>query len=127
MELFFAKLFGLYFLIVGALIMIRRDSVMPAIIRFAHDRALLLIFAAIEIAAGIALVIAYPVVGPSLPGIISLIGYTLVIEGIFYLAAPALFIRTMIGYFNKPMWFLIGGFISIIAGIYLAGRGFGYF
>jgi hypothetical protein len=127
MELFFAKLFGLYFLIVGVLIMIRRDSVMPAIIRFAHDRALLLIFAVIEIAAGVALVIAFPVVGPSVPGIISLIGYTLIVEGIFYMAAPALFIRTMIGYFNKPIWFVIGGIISVIAGVYLAGKGFGYF
>lgn len=126
MELFFAKLFGLYFLIVGLLIMWRRESVMPAVIRFAHDRALLLIFSVIELAAGLALVIAYPVVSFSLPGVISLIGYALIVEGAFYLAAPTAFIRAMIGYFNKPMWFIIGGILSILAGIFLAGRGFGY-
>lgn len=127
MELFFAKLFGLYFIIVGSLIMLRRDSLIPAVIRFARDRALVLIFSALEIAAGLALVIAYPVVGSSVPGIISLVGYILVIEGMFYLAAPAAFMRAMIGYFNKPLWFVIGGFLSILAGIFLAGRGFGYF
>ena len=127
MELFFAKLFGIYFILVGSLIMLRRKSILPAVIRFAQDRALILVFSALEIAAGLAIVIAYPIVGNSVSGIISLIGYILVIEGVLYLAAPAAFIRTMIGYFNKPIWFVIGGFLSIVAGIFLAGKGFGYF
>ena len=127
MELFFSKLFGLYFLIIGALVTLRRDSIMPAVIRFAHDRAVLLVFSAIEIAAGLALVIMYPVVDTSVSGIISLIGYTLIIEGAFYFGAPAVFIRTMVGYFNKPIWFIIGGILSMVAGIFLAGKGFGYF
>lgn len=126
MELFFAKLFGLYFLVMGTLIMWRRDSLIPSIIRFANDRAVLLVFSVIEILAGLALVIAYPTVSLSVPGMVSLVGYMLIVEGVFYLAAPTKYIRGLVKYFSKPVWFIIGGVLSILAGIFLAGKGFGY-
>ncbi|HEX8591470.1 MAG TPA: hypothetical protein VF696_01835 [Candidatus Paceibacterota bacterium] len=128
MELFFAKLFGLYFIIIGAIIFVRRDAVMPTIARFADERALLLTIAVIEIIAGLGLILAFPgFTLPDLAGLISLIGYMLVIEGVIYLAAPAKTTRKFIGYFNKPVWYVIGGALSVFAGLYLAGKGFGYF
>ena len=128
MEVFFAKLFGLYFIVMGALILIRRDNVMPAVSRFAEERAFLLIIAVVEIIAGLGIIIAFPsFLLPGLSGWVSLIGYMLVVEGIIYLAAPADFVRRFIGYFNRPFWYVVGGILSMLAGIFLAGRGFGYF
>ena len=128
MELFFAKLFGLYFIIVGALILIRRDAIMPTVARFADERALLLTIATIEIIAGLGIILAFPgITFPDLAGIISVIGYMLVVEGVIYLAAPAKTVRKFMGFFNKPIWYAIGGALSVFAGLYLAGKGFGYF
>lgn len=127
MDIFFAKLFGLYFIVIGLLILWRRDALMPAVTRFSQDTGLLLIFSCLEIAAGLALVVAYPAVSLSIPGAISLVGYMLVVEGVIYLAAPARFIRSFIALFNKPVWFVVGGILSVFAGIYLTGKGFGYF
>ncbi|HEY0010640.1 MAG TPA: hypothetical protein VGB97_01850 [Candidatus Paceibacterota bacterium] len=128
MELFFAKLFGVYFIIMGVLILWRRDAVMPTIARFADERAFLFIIAVIEILAGLGLIFAFPgFTLPDLAGIISLIGYMLVIEGIIYLAAPAHVVKRFVGYFNRPIWYVIGGILSVFAGMYLAGKGFGYF
>ena len=127
MELFFAKLFGLYFIIVGAIILVRRDTIMPVIRRVSQERAFLLIISVVEIAAGLAIILAFPVVALDLPGLISLIGYMLLVEGIIYLAAPARVIQRFIGYFNRPFWYVIGGVFSVAAGLYLAGKGFGYF
>jgi len=128
MELFFAKLFGLYFIITGVVIMIRRDNVMPAVSRFAEERALLLVIAIVEILAGLGLILAFPgFTLPDLAGWISVIGYMLVVEGLIYLAAPAAFTKRFIGYFNRPLWYVIGGALSVAAGLYLAGKGFGYF
>lgn len=125
MELFFAKFLGLYFLIMGVLILMRRKAVMPAIKDLLKNRALLLILAVVEIAAGIALVLAFPVVSLTVPGIVALVGYMMVIEGILYLAAPAKFVQKFIGSFNRPWWYVVGGSGAIIAGVYLAGYGFG--
>lgn len=125
MELFFAKLFGLYFVIVGAIILVRRKAIMPAVQDLAQNRALMLVMAVIEIAAGLALVVAYPTVSTTLTGVISLVGYMMLVEGVLYLAAPARVVRKFIAYFNRPAWFIMGGIGSIIAGLYLAGLGFG--
>ena len=93
MEIFFAKLFGIYFIIVGTIILIRRRSVIPTVKDLLGNKALLLTLASIELAAGIALVLEFPTVSPGVPGIISLVGYMMVIESIFYFAAPSRFVQ----------------------------------
>lgn len=127
MELFFAKLFGLYFIIVGVIVLVRRDTIMPVLRRMSQERAFLLILGVVEVAAGVGLVIAFPRVSLDVPGIISLVGYMMLVEGIMYLAAPTTFVRRLITKFNRPIWYVLGGLFSIGAGIYLAGNGFGYF
>jgi len=126
MDLFFAKLFGLYFILVGAIVLVRRDTIMPVLRRFSQERAFLLILGVVEIAAGLGLILAFPGITFDLAGLISLIGYMLLVEGVIYLAAPAKSVRRMIGYFNRPTWYVVGGILSIVAGLYLARAGFGY-
>ena len=127
MEIFLAKLFGMYFILMGVIMLLRRRSIIPAIRDFASNAGLRVVIGAIEIIAGLALVINYSVVSLSVPGIISLVGYMMVIEGILYMSMPAKFVQSFIRSFNKPVWYHAGGAIAIVAGIYLAGTGFGYF
>lgn len=127
MELFLTKLFGLYFIIAGAVMLIRRKSIIPAIREFAANRGLRFIVATFELVAGLALVITYPVVALDIPGAFSLIGYMMVIESLLYMAMPSATVQKVIRVFNRPTWFISGGLAAVAGGIYLAGTGFGYF
>lgn len=125
MELFLAKLLGLYFIIVGSLILIRRKNVMPAVSDLLNNRGLIMVIGVLEIVAGLALVLAYPVLTLDLKGILAVIGYMMVIEGIVYLAMPYKKTQKMIKYFNKPWWYLSGGLVAVVIGVYLTLAGFG--
>jgi hypothetical protein len=127
MEIFLAKLFGLYFIVMGVIMMLRRRSIIPAIKDFASNTGLRFVIAAIELIAGLALVLGYPTVSFSVVGVISLIGYMMVIESIIYMSMPARFVQNFIRSFNKPVWYNAGGVLAIVAGAWLAGTGFGYF
>jgi hypothetical protein len=124
MEIFLAKLFGLYFLIIGIIILVRRKSVMPAVSELASNRPVLFALAIIEIGAGLALVLAYPTIQWSIEGIFAVIGYMLVIEGLIYLAAPYRATQRFLKTFNKSEWFMAGAVGSVLVGGYLVAFGF---
>jgi hypothetical protein len=125
MDPFFSQLFGLYFIITGIVVLIRGKSMIPTVKELSKNLPLLLVLAAVYIAAGLAIILSYPVVSVSPEGIVSLIGYMLVIEGIIYLAGPSKFIQNFIKMFNKRWIYIVGGIGTLAAGLYLAGTGFG--
>lgn len=125
MELFLAKLLGIYFIVVGVVVMVRRRSIMPAISELVRNRAMLLVLALIELAAGLALVVAYPAISVSLPGALSLIGWMMVIESLIYLTLPARQIQELVKSFNTRLWYSGGGIAAVAIGVFLAGVGFG--
>lgn len=124
-SLFLAQLIGLYLLVVGAVVSIRRTSIMPAVSDMVKNKALIIILAFVELAAGLAIVLAYPQITLDWMGIISVVGWMMVVEGILYLAMPFPAIQKMIRRFNTQRWYVAGGVVSIVAGTYLAGVGFG--
>ncbi len=127
LEVFIAKLFGLYLIIAGVLVLTKKQSLMPAVMDIAKNRALTIVLGALDLAAGLAIVIAYPDVSMSPVGLISLIGYMMVIEGIVYLSLPMKSIQKMVRSFGNRQWFMAGGIVAVLGGIYLAGFGFGLF
>jgi uncharacterized membrane protein HdeD (DUF308 family) len=127
LELFIAKLFGLYLIIMGALVLTKKKSVMPAIMDIAKNRALTLLLGALDLAAGLAIVIIFPDVSMSPVGLISLLGYMSIIEGIVYLSLPVKQVQKMVRSFGNRQWFMASGIVAVLAGIYLAGYGFGFF
>lgn len=124
MEIFLAKLFGLYFLIIGIIILVRRKAVMPAVTELAGNRPVLLTLAIIEIGAGLALALAYPTITWSVDGIFSVIGYMLLVEGLIYLASPYKTTQKFIKSFNRSEWFMSGAVASVLVGAYLVAYGF---
>lgn len=124
MEIFLAKLFGLYFLVIGIIVLVRRRAVMPALSELAGNRPVLLALAIIEIFAGLALALAYPTIEWSVNGIFSIIGYMLLVEGLIYLASPYRVTQRFLKSFNKSEWFLAGGVAAVLVGAYLVAYGF---
>lgn len=124
-DLFFAQLFGLYFIIVGLVVAVRQQTIRPIISQLAHNRSFFFLVAFLELAAGLALVLRYPEVNFTLPGVISLVGWMLTVESIFYLTMPHRSVERIIKAFNTPAWYMGGGALSVLIGAYLALIGFG--
>jgi len=124
-SLFIAQLVGIYLLVVGVIVSIRRKSIMPAISDLAKSRALIVTIAFIELAAGIAVVLVYPRVSFDWMGLVSLVGWMMVIESVFYLSMPLATMQKFIRQFNRPQWYVTGGLASVALGAYLTAIGFG--
>lgn len=126
LSIFLAQLFGLYFIIAGTVILFRRKSLIPVVVEFGHDRALILVIALMELIGGLAIAIAHPMWTTDWQGLITLIGWWMIAESVLYLTMPYTGIRRWIRMFNTNQWYVAGGFLSIALGFYLAGVGFGY-
>jgi hypothetical protein len=122
-----AQLLGLYFIIVGALALYRRKSIMPAISQMLKNRPLVIILSMVEVFAGLAIVLTYPDLTLDWRGLISVVGWMMLAEGIIYLALPYGKVQRIVRSFNRDAWYRMGGAVAVIAGIYLAGVGFGFF
>jgi len=125
LSIFLAKLFGLYFLIAGGIIMMRQRSFMPIFTEILGSRPLLLILGVAELLAGLAIVIAHPIFTATWQGLLTLVGAWMAVEGVIYLAMPYTKVGRLMRQFNTPTWYTSGGLVAIVMGGYLAGKGFG--
>lgn len=124
---FLAQVLGLYFLIVGALVIVRQSSMLKVFSNLTKSPVALYCIAFVELGAGIALAVAYPTVGWDIAGIIAIVGYMMIVESLFYLGVPLGVTKKIIHKFSNQTWYATGGIIAIALGAYLAGVGFGYF
>jgi uncharacterized membrane protein HdeD (DUF308 family) len=113
MEPYLIQLLGLYLVIVGAVVLVSRRTLMPALQDLAKNRGVMMVLGALEIIAGLALVLAYPTIEASQGGVLAVLGYVLVI------GAPKSFIRSVFHTFNRPGWFIAGGVLAVFAGLSL--------
>lgn len=125
LSLYLAQLFGLYFVIVGGIVVLRRRALMPMVTDLFGDKALILVVGVLELAAGLLIVLSHQVYTLDYRGLITLIGYWMVIEGIFYLVAPQKMMRRVLKRFNTPAWYVNGGALAVMLGVYLSAVGFG--
>jgi hypothetical protein len=121
---FLLQLFGVYFVLIGTIVIVQRKSVMRVIERLAYNSALVFVLAIIELVAGLAIVLTYPMPSATPSGIISLIGWMMVVESILYALMPMTFMRTLVRAFNTPVWYVSGGALAVLLGLYLSYYGF---
>lgn len=125
LSIFLAQLFGIYLIIVGILVVLRRDSFMPIVAELGANRSLIFVIAIFELAVGIGLALSHSIFTFDYRGIISVLGWAMLIEGVLYLSLPFPKVRKLFKAFNTPGWYVSGGTLSIVIGGYLTGIGFG--
>lgn len=125
MDLFLAQLFGVYFIIVGAAVLIKQKSIMPTVRELLANRPVLLTIALLEIAAGLAIVLSNSAITWDWQGIITIVGWMLLVEGVLYLALPAKSVQKFMKNFSGQGWVMAGGLLALVAGGYLVYIGFG--
>ena len=124
--MYLARVFGLYFIIAGVVIMFRRAYFMPILGGFVQEKLGRMIWGFVEMFAGLCLVVAHNDWSSPVAGIITFIGWAAVIEGVFYTVASDKAVKWVIDTFNVKAWYIGGGIFSIVTGVYLAGNGFGW-
>ncbi len=122
--LFLSQVLGLFLIIVGAAVLYRKQYFVPVIGEFVEERLTRMLMGILELLAGLFLVIAHTDWSSYASGIITAIGYLLVIEGAAYLLVPDRIMSWIIRTFNVRMWYHLGGTLAILLGVYLCLVGF---
>lgn len=124
-SLFLAQLLGLYFVIISLIVLVRQRTFSSLITEMARNRMTQLSIGMVELVAGLGIVLAFPKLSMDYVGIISLIGYMMVVESIFYLLIPSKWAKKIIITFKTSGWINAGAVIGLVAGLYLVAIGFG--
>lgn len=120
-----AKVCGLFLVIVGTAIALSRHEFVNVVADFARERLLRTVVSAIELLAGLFMVMLHNDWSSVPAGIISLFGWMLVVEGVVYLTLPNETVERLTAPFNSPPLYLFGGIAAVAMGVYLAVYGFG--
>lgn len=122
-----SKVLGLYLIIGGASIMLRERYFMPIIGGFVEERLTRMLIGMLELLGGLFLVVTHTDWSSLPAGIVTVLGWTLVIEAAAYLLLPDDMIEKGVKMLNSQLWYIAGGVFAISLGTYLAGFGFGWF
>jgi hypothetical protein len=121
-----AKVIGIVLVMLGAVITIRRDYFLPIFAAYVEQRLLRTTMSMIELLFGVFLVVAHNVWSPLPAAIITLLGWMAVFEATIYLFLPDRWVAKFIATFNTAGWYVVGGLLAIVVGVYLAGFGFAW-
>lgn len=122
---FLSKVIGVSLILIGGAIVFRRRYFVPVFAAYAEQRLVRTTMSMIELVAGLSLVV-HNAWSPLPAAIITLLGWMAVAEALVYMLAPDAFVARFIGTFNTEGWYIAGGGLAVVVGLYLAGFGFGW-
>jgi len=126
-SLFLAKVIGLYFLVIGLHMALRRKELRIMFETFVENRPLTYLTSVFALILGLLLVVSHNVWIAGWPIIITLLSWLVLIKAIAYLLLPFDALARAVKVFNRPAWFTAGGAITAGFGLFLAGKGFQIF
>ncbi|OHA59537.1 MAG: hypothetical protein A2589_01595 [Candidatus Vogelbacteria bacterium RIFOXYD1_FULL_46_19] len=127
LSLYLAQVVGLYLILMGLILLVKRQAMMRVVTEMAKNRALIYTICVIELAAGLALVVAHNVWAWNFQVIITIVGWLLLLEAVAYLMLPYRVFTKWVSWLNKKSVYWIGGFLAVALGLYLTNIGFNLF
>lgn len=124
-SLYLAQVIGLYLMIGGVVIMLRRSYLIPVVGTFIEERLTRFIWASVELMAGLFFVVGYQDWSSLHGSILTVFGWMLLLEGIMYMVLPDAYVKKFFKVINVRGFYVAGGILSLVVGMYLAGVGFG--
>ena len=125
LSLFLAKLLGLYFLVFAVLFLIRKRQLEAAAKDMISSKGALAVSAEISLIFGLAIVIDHTIWEASWRGLITLIGYLMILKAILRFAFPNVVKKMAAHCMGKGYWLCL--IIMFVLGIYLTYCGFAYY
>lgn len=117
-SIFYARLLGLYMLIIGTEMLLRKNEMTEAVKDIASSKGLIAVSGSIAILLGLSIIILHPMGFADYKGLITILGVLMVIKGIIRFSFPDYIqhhILTMVQdwyYFLIICMFLLGGFLT---------------
>lgn len=125
--LFLSQYFGILFLFMGTILMVRKDSIKHLVSQVARRPVIMMVVGSVEFALGLLLVLVHNSWGSVPEAFVSLIGWLFLIEGLSYLVVPEGLIGRVLRPVNKDSWYTFCGALIFLVGFYLFEVGFGLF
>jgi len=125
LTIFLARLLGAYCIIFALAMMMRKQNAVAAVKAIVANPPLLLLFEAIGLACGLAMIIGHNIwSGGALPVVVTLVGWLFVIRGAGLLAlSPAATAKLIDALRYEQLFYVyMGG--TLVLGLYLAWAGF---
>jgi hypothetical protein len=122
LSIFLAKLLGIYMLIVALELAARRHEFEGAVRDFASSKGLIVFSGSVSLILGLAVVIGHPIYEFNFRGLITLLGYLLILRGMWRMAFPTRIQKKLAVCFHRGYKECL--IILIILGIYLTYSGF---
>jgi hypothetical protein len=122
LSIFLAKLLGVYLLIVAAELILRRREFEGAVRDFASSKGLLVFSGSVSLLLGLAVVIGHPVYVANFRGVVTLLGYLLILRGVWRMTFLSYIQKKMATCFHKGYKFIF--LILLALGLYLTYSGF---
>jgi len=123
--LFLAQLLGSFSIILAVAVILRRKLVVHVVGDFLSNRTLAFVVGVMEVAAGLALIIKHSAWNGALETVISMFGWLLLLEGIFYLFATKGILKKLIKALDNASAYYFFAMLYLVLGMYLAYVGFG--
>lgn len=123
-SLFLAQWLGLFLLLVGFLMVVRRKFFIHAVHDYIQTRSLRFLFPMLELMAGLALILKHSVWNFTPAVLVTLTGWLLAIEGVAYFLIPEKTLVKWLNSMNIQTVYIIGGCTSMALGVVLILYGF---
>lgn len=121
--LFLAQVIGIYLLVVGLTMLIHPARLNEALSEFAKNKALMLLNGVISLIIGLLIVCSHNVWDSVWEGLISLLGWIVLIGGALRLLIPS-WGEKWASCISGKTFFIVAGIIALILGLYLSYVGF---
>lgn len=122
LSIFLAKWLGIYFLIIAAIWLLRKQEFEREVERMTSNTSLLVLMGILQLLVGLAIVISHPIAEFSWRGLITLFGYFALIQGILRITFPEE-VKIAIGkMLRKGSWIAL--IVLIVLGVFLTYNGF---
>ncbi len=125
--LFLAKVFGLYLLVMGVAVPLRRKVLGAMAAAFADSPPAVYLASVLALILGLVLVVSHNIWVAGWPLAITLLSWLVLLKALAFLLLPFDATARAVGWFNRPGCFVAGAAVSIALGLFLAGKGFQIF
>jgi uncharacterized membrane protein len=122
-----ARVIGVFLILIGAMLLARRPYFLSVFTEFVRQRLVRTVISMAEVLGALCIVLGHNVWSPLPAAIVTFIGWAALAEGCAYLFLPDPVLDRFIRTFNTPGWYVVGAFLAIATGSYLACYGFGVF
>ena len=124
LSLFLAKLIGIYFVIMGLSVLIKKETLLKMAEEFMTRLPLMFVSGVLTLVMGLLLILSHNIWDGTWVVIVTIIGWLVFIKGLFYLLLPQKILTKWFKIFDNNSWYTIASIIMIIFGLYLAYKGF---